>query len=259
MLNRFRFNKDDDLERLDMNKCPDCECFFLQDNCPICGKECPEEMRAGKRAPVNKKENLIKNKSTEVVFVDWYHHWWFIILMLFVFPIVGIILLATSPHKKPIKVVVITVAVIYLFVSSYGVSNLVGQFTSLFDKPVNTSLSKDEYIALCDDISPKEFYRAAENYKDKFVSMTLTVSNKFTDNQGYYNGNYTLYYICHDANGGEFEIMLRDCIQDDTQNFIRGDIITVYGEGDGNCMVYDTDYYTHTAPCINVAYAVLVK
>ena len=46
------FDDDVELDRPDLNKCPDCNCFFAGDNCPICGKVCPEHMRAGNRAPV---------------------------------------------------------------------------------------------------------------------------------------------------------------------------------------------------------------
>ena len=28
----------EELDRPDLNKCPDCKCFFGGDNCPICGK-----------------------------------------------------------------------------------------------------------------------------------------------------------------------------------------------------------------------------
>ena len=50
------FENYDELDRPDLNKCPDCGCFFGQDYCPICGKLCPEEMRAGNRAAVKQKQ-----------------------------------------------------------------------------------------------------------------------------------------------------------------------------------------------------------
>ena len=43
------FADDEGFDRPDLNQCPDCKCFFEGDNCPLCGKECPENMRAGKR------------------------------------------------------------------------------------------------------------------------------------------------------------------------------------------------------------------
>ena len=42
----------EELDRPDLNKCPDCGCFFSSDNCPLCGKPCPEEMRAGNKVRI---------------------------------------------------------------------------------------------------------------------------------------------------------------------------------------------------------------
>ena len=39
------------MDHPDLNKCPDCECFFAGERCPLCGKLCPEEMG---QADVNK-------------------------------------------------------------------------------------------------------------------------------------------------------------------------------------------------------------
>ena len=39
------FDPEDELDRPDLNKCPDCGCYFATDNCPLCGKVCPPEMR----------------------------------------------------------------------------------------------------------------------------------------------------------------------------------------------------------------------
>ena len=40
-------------------------------------------------------------------------------------------------------------------------------------------------------------------------------------------------------------------------NLLPGDTVTFYGEGAGTVTVTDTQYVTHTAPCINAAFAVL--
>ena len=50
------FADDTELDRPDLNKCPDCKCYFAGDTCPLCGKVCPEEMRAGNRKPVKVKK-----------------------------------------------------------------------------------------------------------------------------------------------------------------------------------------------------------
>ena len=55
------YHDSDELDRPELNKCPDCECYFATDECPLCGKICPEEMRAGNRAPVKHKKR--KNSS----------------------------------------------------------------------------------------------------------------------------------------------------------------------------------------------------
>lgn len=106
----------DELDRPDLNKCPDCLCFFAGDSCPLCGKECPEEMRAGNRAKVKIKKKRASGGSGRVTFIPWYHSWLFIILMLCFMPIVGIILLCTAPYKLRWKIIVaVSVAVAYAF------------------------------------------------------------------------------------------------------------------------------------------------
>ena len=105
------FDNPEELDRPDLNKCPDCECFFAGETCPLCGKICPEEMRAGTRKPPKKEKRRRGSSNGRVTFVEWYHSWWFIIIMLFVMPIAGIILLFTSPHRTLWKVL-ITIAVI---------------------------------------------------------------------------------------------------------------------------------------------------
>jgi hypothetical protein len=109
------FDNPEELDRPDLNKCPDCECYFAGDNCPLCGKECPEEMRAGNRKPP-KKQRHRKGGSGRVYFIEWYHRWWCILLAtLFAAPL-GIILMLTSPHKKVWKVIYTVVVVLVEFV-----------------------------------------------------------------------------------------------------------------------------------------------
>ena len=109
------YHDSDELDRPELNKCPDCECFFASDECPLCGKICPEEMRAGNRAKV-KPPKKRKNSSGRVQFISWYHSWWFILVMMLVMPIAGIILLLTSPHRTLWKVLVTIVVVLVEFV-----------------------------------------------------------------------------------------------------------------------------------------------
>ena len=42
------FDNPEELDRPDLNKCPDCNCFFAGDNCPLCGKEIVTKRAKGK-------------------------------------------------------------------------------------------------------------------------------------------------------------------------------------------------------------------
>ena len=262
----------DELDRPDLNKCPDCLCFFAGDNCPLCGKECPEEMRAGNRAKVKPKKKKINPNAGRVTFIPWYHSWLFIILMMFVMPIIGIILLCTSPYRTRTKIIVVAsiVGAILLFVLvivpmiMYGEMYLFLISSSLLDSdtpPVDTSLPQDQYMNACEAVSPENFYRNPNQYDGKFVKMTLTVKQIVTDYVGDANGDdNTTYYICEVSAG--IRIMVRDCSLDGDKNFLAGDIITIYGEGAGNKKIYDytegNDYYTTIhLPCLNGAYIFL--
>ena len=119
------FDPNDDLDRPDLNKCPDCGCYFAQLHCPLCGKECPEEMRAGNRKRKKRKKTR-RGSSGRVTFVEWYHSWWFIVLMLLWVPLGGIILLITSPHKTRLKILLIALCIVYSIVSSNLLFYLMG-------------------------------------------------------------------------------------------------------------------------------------
>ena len=136
----------EEIDRPDLNKCPDCGCFFAADNCPLCGKTCPEEFRAGNRKPVKKKKTKGNSSSRTVTFMEWYHSWWVIILALIFFPIMGIILLLTSPHKKSLKIGFAAAAVAWGIISYFGLGNIIGKITGMLDKPVDNTLSREEYM-----------------------------------------------------------------------------------------------------------------
>ncbi len=255
----------------DLNLCPECGSFFAPsaEHCPICGALCPEEMRAGNRAVKKQKDPTAKEfwsqgrGASRVRFVEWYHSWWFIILMLFWMPIVGLVLLITSPHKPKWKAVLIAAAVLYTILSTFGIGNLIGHVTGMFEKPVDTSLSRDAYIAQCETLETdaEAFYRMPDAYLDRMCSLQLTVKEKFTDPETQYNGDkYGEYYLCTDESGA-FTILVRDCtaLTGETQNFVSGDVITVFGEGAGNVSVCNTEYQRIDAPCIHMAYAALAK
>ncbi len=253
------FDNPQELDRPDLNKCPDCECFFATDTCPLCGKVCPEEMRAGNRKPP-KKEKRRSGNNNRVIFIDWYHRWWFITLMMFIMPIAGIILLATSPHSKKAKITFIVIGVIYFIVSTIGIGTIIGGITNMFDKPVDTSLTREEYIAKCQSTAAIDLLHAPDDYKDEFVAITVTIIGSMEDSEGYYSGEkYTEYYICSVDGTSDYKILIRRCIQSGQSNFIVGEKVTFYGEGDGKVTIYDLDYNPINAPCVNAAYATVAE
>ncbi len=249
----------DSLDRPDLNRCPDCGCYFESEECPLCGKICPEDMRAGNRKEVKQKKITYSRASSRVTFVEWYHSWWFIILMLFVWPLVGIVLLATSPHQKRWKLTVIVIAVIYTIFSTYGFGTVILQrLNNMRDKPINTSMDRTEYIEACESVDAEVFFRTPDRYNDGYVATTLVVQRRLIDSEGYYNnGSYYVYYLCKDTDNDAVTVLIRNCLQDEDINYVEGDIITVYGEGVGNKTITDMEYQSHTAPCIHVAYAVV--
>ncbi len=113
------FDNPEELDRPDLNKCPDCECFFAGETCPLCGKACPEEMRAGNRKPPKKGKRRRGTNNGRVTFVEWYHSWWCIILASIFMAPLGIILMITSPHRTRWKVLFIIAVVLVEFVLPY--------------------------------------------------------------------------------------------------------------------------------------------
>ena len=247
---------DQELDRQDLNKCPDCDCFFAGDNCPLCGKVCPENMRAGNRAVVKPKRKKRRSGNGRVRFIDWYHSWWFIVIMMFFFPLVGIILLITSPHETWKKTVFVAVAVLYMVISFFGIGNIISGISDLWSSPVDDSLTKEEYISTCESVTAEQFYRSADGYKDDFVSVKLRVIKKVTYIDKHYTEKDYVCYLCEAEDGSEFKLVIRDCLLEDKQRFISGDVLTVYGEDAGECEVHDADYTYFTAPCLNMAYVV---
>lgn len=251
------FDTPEELDRPDLNKCPDCNCFFAGDNCPLCGKECPEEYRAGNRKAV-KPQRKKRGGSGRVTFVEWYHSWWFIVVMMFIFPIVGIILLATSPHSRGKKITFCVIAAVYMVVSFIGIGTIIGGIRSLWYSPVDTSLSKEEYLASCENVSAEDFYRSSGEYEGKFISLELTVLTSAEYYPDYFEADkYTTCYICADDRGSQFYIIIRDCSRGTAKNFLTGDRITVWGEGAESISAYggvNNEFQEYFAPTVNAAY-----
>lgn len=246
---------ENELDRPDLNKCPDCGCFFASDNCPLCKKPCPENMRAGVRKAEKKKKSRGGRRS-RVTFVEWYHSWWFIILMTFVFPLASIFLLITSPHEKWKKIVFIAISVVCILVSSVGIGNIIMGVAGLLDNPVDTSLTKTEYVSACNTVSAEDLYRSPAGYEGEFVTLTLEVVCRATYTEDMPDDTY---YICRDTENPDIIVVIRDCLISDSQNLLAGDVITVYGEGAGECVSYNAEYFPLNGPCVNMAYCEIEK
>ncbi len=242
----------DELDRPELNKCPECECYFASDECPLCGKVCPEHMRAGNRAAV-KKPKKTRNSSGRVQFIPWFFSWWFITMMMFFMPVVGIVLLVTSPHAKKWKILFAVLAAVYFVVVHLGGgSYLLNRF---FEKnPVNDDISREAYVEKCEELNFDEFFRTYYEHEGEYVTMELTVTERLEDL--YDSGKYYVYYICR-VEGSDHYILLRDCQLENKLTFMGGDMIRVWGENAGEQIVetYD-DFYRSI--CLNVAYAQLI-
>lgn len=238
------YHDSDELDRPELNKCPDCECYFATEACPLCGKICPEEMRAGHRAAV-KPPKMNRNSTGRVQFIEWYHSWWFILLMFYFMPIVGLILFFTSPHPRKTKIIVGCVAVgIYLLFTAIGYAWISGYFDKA---PVNDRISREKYEERCEDMSVEQFYRTNPD-EGRYVTMEVEVLERRTDWYG------DVYYLCQAKGGSRARIYLRDCNLDKHGQFLRGDVLRVYGESAGLTSVSSESGISDSYPCLNMAY-----
>ena len=252
------YHDSDELDRPELNKCPDCECYFATDECPLCGKICPEEMRAGNRAPVKHKKR--KNSSGRVQFVAWYHTWWFILIMMFVMPVVGVILFFTSPYSKAIKIIGAVVGIAYfLLIYMGGLWQIIGLLTAEGDL-VNDNISQAEYVEKCEDMNVVDFYRAGDGSEGDYVTMKVVVKERFSDWYTSYDKEPALYYVCYDKANPDVVILVRDCLVGKDMNFTMGDTLTVWGESGGQVTVAkDGESADLTYPCLYMAYAEILS
>ena len=248
----------DTLDRPDLNQCPECGSYFAPTSayCPICSAFCPEEYRAGNRKQVKVRKTTFSRASSRVTFVEWYHSWWFITLALLFMPLIGVVLLITSPHKKSHKLIFVAVALLYTVLVSWGVGGRLISMLRGMESPVDTSLSMTEYIAVCETVDAEAFYRTADSRISDKIAVTLTVREVIADVEGTYNHHlYPNYYLCSDAEQ-RFTVLVRDCVSENRINLLPGDVVTFFGECVGSTTVTDEQYNPHTAPCLHAAYAV---
>lgn len=226
------FDNPQELDRPDLNKCPDCECYFAQDNCPLCGKECPEEMRAGNRKKP-KKAKRVDPYANRVRFIAWYHSWWFIIIMTVINPLIGVILLFTSPHATKHKVIFVVVCVALVLVVAIVIPLIIHAVMSIQMKLLfNTisgesnypDLSREEYVELCTPVTPQKLYTEGENYERQPVAVKLVVTESVVNEKG-----MRILY-CEAEYGPSLSFVVRDCSDNSIGNVTVGDVIMVYGE-----------------------------
>lgn len=248
----------DELDRPELNKCPDCECYFASEECPLCGKVCPENMRAGNRAPV-KPPKRKRGSTGRVQFIPWYHTWWFILIMMFVMPVAGVILFFTSPYSKTVKIIGAVIGVIYVvayvFVFYLGGMNLIIGMIYGEGDLVNDDLSRAEYVEKCTEMSVEDFYRNAKD-EGAYVMLEVTVKERFVDLASYDEEN-GVYYLC-ESEDGSVCIFVRDCSLDNTGNYLIGDTVRVWGECAGETRIYPQGDSVPSYPCLNMAYSQLI-
>ena len=223
-----------------LNKCPDCETFFADLTCPLCGKICPEEMRAGNRKPPKQKwEDPYSRGSGRVQFVPWYYSTPVIIAMLFIFPVGGLVLLWMGPWKKKWKIfatVLLGIGAI-LPVIFWALMAFVMHFVFSEDINVDLHMSRTEYVELCEqnDTDVVALFRNPDDYAEDFVKMTVTVEDIF---QNYLVEEYAWYYRCTaEVDGREYTFLVRDFRDAGSPNLTPGDRITLYGQVMGNVEV----------------------
>ena len=237
----------DELDRPELNKCPDCECYFATEACPLCGKICPEEMRAGNRAKV-KPPKKRSHSTGRVQFINWYHSWWFILIMMYLMPIAGIILFFTSPHSKKSKIIAASIVVgayvLLGLLALFGTGLLANLF---YDAPVNDDISRAEYVQLCESMTPEEFFRNA-GQEGKYVTMDLEVT--------YINASDGMTaYECYGIGGDSVVVFVVDYSLDSNKVYMAGDMIRVYGECSGTT---GTEIGEEEFPLLYMAYSELI-
>ncbi len=249
---------EDERDFPELNKCPECETFFAEPTCPICGKLCPEEMRAGnrKRIKENKHHRSETHGSGRVRFVPWYFTTWFIILMLVVQPLIGLILTWAGYWKKKWKILA-TVLLILPYVLTFllgGVAGIIISFLSHTSPPVDVDMPQAEYMALCEELPAETIYREANARLGEHVKITLTVDGIWEDEWSY-EADYPIYYECSaEVEGRTWVFLIHDYRQGDPVNLTVGDTITVWGQIGGNESISNSTVGTLNKPCVNALY-----
>lgn len=258
------FDPDDQLDRPDLNKCPDCGCYFATEACPLCGRVCPPDMRAGVRAEPKRKSRRTSS-SGRVRFVEWYHSWWFILLMTCLMPVVGIVLFITSPYSRKTKIIVAAVAAAYAVFIYGGLGSLLIQ-TWTQKPPVNTRISREAYEEKCETVDVLTYYRTAPQREGEYYALTLQIQQRIRMSDAYIQGiqehkmwqNADAVYICSSPEDPTVVLVLLDCQVGDGLSFRTGDVVRVFGQSSGFVELY-TPTGELNEPGLFMAYATVLQ
>jgi hypothetical protein len=169
--------------------------------------------------------------------------------MLALFPLVGIILCITSPHQTWKKV--LCIALYVLLPTIIGGTMVLGSIFigEIFGQDfVDTSLTREEYVAACQEVTPEEYYRSPGSYEDAYIRMTLKVERREVSDSA-------IYYVCTDPDNSEIVILVRDYFIEDQQNFLSGDFVTFYCQYSPTTARVESGGVEHVAPFLYAAYA----
>lgn len=244
----------------DLNKCPDCETYFAQLTCPLCGRECPPEMRAGNRT-LNKKplRDPYQRGSGRVTFTPWYFSTPFIIIMFFVQPLIAMILLWLGNWKKKWKIAATALVILIAILPFLAFWGFYLFFGGAEEPPVDLSLSREEYIAACETVDPAAFYRDPWGCQGDLLSFDAEILGVHYYADEDFGGPERFYTARISVGESSAVILLWDYRPEgESLNFVEGDRVTVYGQSAGMRWL-KTESHSFEAACLALRYASLAS